>query len=131
MTSCWRPRLSSSTSTTARIRTEPRPVRSAWSMPSRPTMSAPVGKSGPLLRATHQGVVDRAVAVRVVLPHHVTDDATALGVATVGAVAAVVHGIQHPTVHGLETVTHVGQRARNDDGHRVVEEAALHLDLEP
>ena len=37
---------------TARIRTEPRPVRNAWSMPSRPTMSAPVGKSGPAIRST-------------------------------------------------------------------------------
>ena len=44
----WRPRESSSTVTTARIVMEPRPVRYASSMPLRPTINAPVGKSGPL-----------------------------------------------------------------------------------
>lgn len=41
----------SSTSTTARIVMEPRPVRYASSMPLRPTTRAPVGKSGPLIRS--------------------------------------------------------------------------------
>ncbi len=47
-----RPLLSSSTSITARWVIDPRPVRWACSMPSRPTMSAPLGKSGPLMRST-------------------------------------------------------------------------------
>ena len=46
-----RPDLSSSMSTTARMVTEPRPVRYASSMPWRPTISAPLGKSGPLTRS--------------------------------------------------------------------------------
>ena len=50
-TSSVRPRLSSSMSMTARMTTEPRPVRYASSMPLRPTMRPPVGKSGPLTRA--------------------------------------------------------------------------------
>ncbi len=43
-----RPLLSSSTSTTARIRMEPRPVRYASSITVVPTMRPAVGKSGPL-----------------------------------------------------------------------------------
>ena len=46
----WRSWISS-TATTARIVMEPRPVRYASSMPLRPTTSAPVGKSGPLIRS--------------------------------------------------------------------------------
>jgi hypothetical protein len=34
-------------------------------------------------------------------------------------------------VHRLQAIAHVRQRALHDDRHRVVEEAALHLDLEP
>ena len=45
----------------------------------------------PRLRQPHQGVVDRAVAVRVVLPHHLADDPGALVPAPVRPVAAVVH----------------------------------------
>ena len=75
----------------------------------------------PRLRQPDQGVVDRGVAVRVVLTHHVADDARALGEAAVGPVAAVVHRVEHPAVHRLEAVAYVGQRAADDDRHRVVD----------
>ena len=65
----------------------------------------------PRLGEPHQRVVDRGVAVRVVLAHHVTDDAGALREAAVGPVAAVVHRVEHAAVHRLEAVAHVGQRA--------------------
>lgn len=85
----------------------------------------------PRLRETDQRVVDRGVAVRVVGTHDVADDAGALVEALLGPVAAVVHGVEDAAVDGLETVPHVGQRTRHDDGHRVVEVRALHLGLEP
>ena len=84
----------------------------------------------PRLDESNEGVVDRAVAVRVELPHHVADDAGALREGTVGTVAPVVHRVDHAAVHGLEPVAHVGQRAPDDHAHRVVEVAALHLELE-
>ena len=84
----------------------------------------------PGLREPDQGVVDRGVAVRVVLTHDVADDARALGEAAVGAVAAVVHRVEHPAVHRLEAVAYVGQRPADDDRHRVVEVGALHLGLQ-
>ncbi len=99
----------------------------------RAEVALPVDQRGPhhpRLREPHQGVVDRGVAVRVVLTHHVTHDAAALGEAAVGAVAAVEHRVEHPTVHRLETVTDVGQRAPDDDGHRVVDVGALHGGLQ-
>ena len=84
----------------------------------------------PRLREPDQGVVDRGVAVRVVLTHDVTDDARALGEAAVGPVAAVVHRVEHPAVHRLEAVAYVGQRAADDDRHRVVDVGALHRGLQ-
>ncbi len=42
----------SSTETTARMVIEPRPVRYASSMPRRPMISAPVGKSGPVMNVS-------------------------------------------------------------------------------
>ena len=84
----------------------------------------------PRLRQAHEGVVDRRVAVRVVLTHDVTHDAAALAEAAVGTVAAVVHRVEHATVHGLEAVAHVGQGSRHDDTHGVVDVRALHLLLQ-
>ncbi|CAM5521556.1 hypothetical protein SPURM210S_06056 [Streptomyces purpurascens] len=57
--------------------------------------------------------------------HDVADDTGALVVAALGAVAAVVHGVQHTAVDGLEAVADVRKRTRDDDGHRVVEQRAL------
>jgi len=54
-----------------------------------------------VLRHAHDGVVDRGVAVRVVLADHVADDARALLVRAVPVVVQLVHREQHPPVHGL------------------------------
>ncbi len=88
------------------------------------------GAHHPGLGEPDQGVVDRGVAVGVVLAHHVTDDARALGEAAVGPVAAVVHRVEHAPVHGLEAVADVGQRATDDDRHRVVDVGPLHRGLQ-
>jgi len=84
----------------------------------------------PRLGEPDQSVVDGRVPVRVVLAHDVTDNARALEEAAVGPVAAVVHRVQDADVHGLEPVADVGQGAADDDRHRVVDVAALHLDLD-
>ena len=56
---------------------------------------------GEILRHPHDGVVDRAVAVGVVLTDHVTDDTGRLFVRAVPIVVEFVHGEQNATVHGL------------------------------
>src|SRR5712672_603463 len=84
----------------------------------------------PGLRHPDQRVVDRAVAVRVVVAHDVADDPRALEEAAVRTEPAVVHRVQDPRVHRLEPVPHVGQGTADDDRHRVVDVAALHLVLD-
>jgi hypothetical protein len=68
--------------------------------------------------------------VRVVLTHDLADDARALVVAAVGTVAPVIHRVDDPAVHGLHPVAHVGKRTTDDDRHRVVDVAALHLQVD-
>src|SRR5262249_56971367 len=62
--------------------------------------------------------------------HDLADDAGALEVAAVRPVAAVVHGVQDPGVDRLQAVPHIRQRTADDDRHRVLDVAALHLDLD-
>jgi hypothetical protein len=67
------------------------------------------GAHDPVLRHAHHRVVDRDVAVRVVLAHHVADDRGALAELGVGPEAQiVVHRVQDAALHGLEAVAHVG-----------------------
>src|SRR5215472_6901436 len=68
--------------------------------------------------------------MRVVLAHHVADYPGALGPSAIRPVAAVIHRVENTDVHGLETVAHIGESAADDDRHRVVDIALLHLDLD-
>ena len=82
---------------------------------------------GPRLGEPDQGVVDRAVAVRVQAAHDVADDAGALDVPAVGPQAHRVHLVEDSPLHRLETVPGVGQRAGVDDAVGVLEVRAAHL----
>ena len=68
--------------------------------------------------------------MRVVLTDDVADDARGLLVGAVPVVAELAHRMQHAAVHGLQPVAHVGQRAADDDAHRVVEIRLPHLVFE-
>ncbi len=83
-----------------------------------------------VLRQADERVVDRRVAVGVVVTHDGADDVGALAVRAVRLEAGVVHREQHPAVHGLEAVPHVRQRPADDHAHRVVEVRRAHLLLE-
>ena len=78
----------------------------------------------------HEGVIDRAVAVRMELGHRVAGDAGALDEGAVGPEALLLHVPDDPPVHRLEAVAHVRQGAGHDDGHGVVQEGPLHLLLD-
>ena len=83
-----------------------------------------------VLGEADEGVVDRAVAVRVVLAHHLADDRGALAERAGGRQAHLAHRVEDPAVDGLEAVADVGQGARHDHAHRVVEVAHPHLVLD-
>ena len=82
---------------------------------------------GEILRHAHQRVVHRLVAVRVIFTDDVADHARRLAIRLVPLVAVLVHRIEDAPVHGLEPVARIGQRARHDHAHGVIEVALLHL----
>jgi hypothetical protein len=84
-------------------------------------------RHGEVLRHAHQRVVDRAVAMGVVLAHHVAHGPRRLAVGLVVGVPGLVHREKDAAVHRFQPVAQVGNGAGNDDAHRVVDERGLHL----
>ena len=82
---------------------------------------------GEVLHHADQRVVHRGVAVRVILAEHIAHHRRRFLVGPAGHEAQLVHRVENPAVHRLESVAHIGQRARHDDAHRVVDERLLHL----
>ena len=96
----------------------------------RPVVALPVHQriaQRKVLHHAHQRVVHAGVAMRVILAEHIADHGRALLVAAPRHEAEFVHRVQHAPVHRLEPVTHIGQRARHDHAHRVVDERFLDL----
>ena len=83
-----------------------------------------------ILGEAGQRVVDRLVAVRVVVAHRLADDLGALAVAAGRVEAQLAHGIENAPMHGLEAVAHVGQRPVHDGGERVGQVALFQRILE-
>ena len=80
-----------------------------------------------VLGHTDEGVIDRLVAVRVILTDDVADDTGRLLVGAVPGVGLLVHREEDATVNGFEAVTDIGERAADDDRHRVVQVGGAHL----
>ena len=71
--------------------------------------------------------VNHRLAVRVVIAGGVAADFGALVMLAPREERQLVHRVEDAALRRLEAVAHVGQRARDDDGHRVVEERVLDL----
>ncbi len=69
---------------------------------------------GEILRETHQGVIDRLIAVGVILTDDVADHAGAFLEARIRIELELPHGKEKPPVDGLQAIAHIGQRARHD-----------------
>ncbi|MNM28938.1 hypothetical protein D3C81_394640 [compost metagenome] len=76
---------------------------------------------------THQRVVHRLIAMRVVLTDDVTDDTCRLEVGLVAVRVEFIHRKQHTTMHRLEAIARIWQRAPHDHAHGVIEVALAHL----
>ncbi|MNX79391.1 hypothetical protein D3C86_1110200 [compost metagenome] len=80
-----------------------------------------------VLRQANHRVIDRGVAVGVVLTEHVADHGRRLAVLALVGQVVLVHGEQDAPVHWLEAVADVRERAPDDDAHGVVEVGLLEL----
>ena len=82
---------------------------------------------GKILRHAHCRFIDGGVAVGMVLAQHVADDAGGFLIGLARQHARFLHGVQNAAVHRLHPVPHIGKRAGDDDGHRVIDVGCLHL----
>ena len=80
---------------------------------------------GKILGETHQRVIDRLIAVRVEVAHHVADDLCRFLERSAGIEAQEPHAVENAAMHRLEPVARVRQRAVHDGGERVGEIALL------
>ena len=80
-----------------------------------------------VLRQAHQRGIDHRFSMRMVVAGRVSADFGALAVAPIGSEAEVVHRDKNAPLHRLQPVADVGQRARNDDAHCVVEIGLAHF----
>ncbi len=79
------------------------------------------------LRHAHQRIVDRRVAVRMVLTHHLPGDLRRFRRRAVRREAHLVHPVKDAPVYRLQPVADIRQRAPHDHAHRVIEVRLLHL----
>ena len=80
-----------------------------------------------ILRHANDGVIDRLVAMGVVLANHVTHNTGRFFIGAVPVVVQLVHGKQNATMHRLEAVSGIWQGATHNHAHGVVEVAAAHF----
>ena len=65
----------------------------------------------PGLSHVYHGTVDRAVTVRVVFSHRITDDTRTLSVRLVRCIAHLVHRVQNSSLYRLQSVSYIGKRS--------------------
>ncbi len=83
-----------------------------------------------ILGEAHQRVVDRLVAMGVILTDDVADDAGAFLEAALRIEPELQHGVEQPAMHGFEAIAHIGQRPVHDGGEGVSEIALLERRLQ-
>ncbi len=80
-----------------------------------------------VLRHTDQGVVDRRVAMGMVVTHDLTDDFGRLAIGAIMGQAHFIHAEENTAMDRLEPVAHVRKRPPYDYAHGVVEVRRLHF----
>ena len=80
-----------------------------------------------ILRDAHERGINDGFTVRMIIAGSIAADFGALAVAAIGGQAEIVHRHQDAALHGLQAVAHVGQRARDDHAHGVVEVRLAHF----
>ena len=79
-----------------------------------------------MLCEADESIVNRAVAVWVVVLQNFPNHAGTFVEGTVMEKAFAQHGVENTPLHGLEPVAGVGQGAANDNRHRIVDVSRLH-----
>ena len=65
--------------------------------------------------------------MRMIFTQHFTDNSRRLFIRRIRADAHVVHRVEDAALHRLESIARIGQGARHDDAHRIIEVCLLHF----
>ena len=80
----------------------------------------------PLLGHIYQSAIDRTVSMRMIFTHGITYDTRAFTMRLIGTVIQFNHGVQHPALHRLQTVSYIRKSPGSDYAHGVVDIGSLH-----
>ena len=80
-----------------------------------------------VLGQAHHRIIDRCVAVGMVLAQHFANNTGTLFVRSVGMQPQVVHGIENTAMDGFQTISYIGQGTGHDYAHGVIEIGYLHF----
>ena len=80
-----------------------------------------------ILGQTHHGVVHRGVAVGMIPSQHVTHGGGRLAEWLIRRQLILVHGIENPAMHRLESVPHIRQRPGYQHRHGILQKPLAHL----
>ena len=80
-----------------------------------------------ILRHTHHRVIDRRIAVRVIITQRMTNDFGRLLILRRRGQIEIAHRLQNTTMHRFQTIANVRQRAIYQHAHGVGQVAFLHL----
>ena len=81
----------------------------------------------PRLRHVDERRINHRLAVRVVVTARVTANLGAFSMLPVGKERQVMHRVEDAALRRLQSIARIGQGARDDDGHRVIEERSRNL----
>ena len=82
---------------------------------------------GEILRQAHHGVVNRRIAVRMIVTEHVAYTGGGFFKGFIRTQTRFVHRVQDSAVHRFQAVANIGQRAADDDAHGIIDIAPLHF----
>ena len=82
------------------------------------------------LRHTNNGVVNRRITVWVVFTNHITNDTSGLLIRLIPVVVQFVHSTQDSAVNGFQAISDVGQRAADNNAHRIIHVGLFELVLD-
>ena len=77
-------------------------------------------RHGKILRHTHQGIIDGAVPMRVIFPHHFAHRTGRFSIGLVMGIAGFMHGIKDAPMHWLQSIPQIRDRAAHNNTHCIV-----------
>ena len=81
---------------------------------------------GPFLRHIYKGTINRAVTVRVIFTHGITDDTGTFSMWLVRSIIQFYHGVQNTSLYRFQTIPDIRQCTGSNNGHGIIDIRCFH-----